>query len=264
MNHNMNYLLVLLYFLVLKFTIGKKYFHYLNIFLVFFFLLSTVTSCLSVFQAVSLVSILSLFIKFLLCLFIFHSMFRDTHYWKEYFHMSPFNELNNDFYFYTILAVSVILLAINLISVTTFDGAVLTLIDTFYHILFARYIFLYREYVDFHTKDSMFLEIDKIKKGLPKYHSVSKEVSSIHFNLYQQITIVIFIIGLVIGVFMGNLFPSCGSTSEFYSNVCETTEFNFSFMIFIWFIDFLICMFFYGIGTIISLLSSINEKLGKK
>lgn len=263
-NHNMNYLLILLYFVVIKFMVGKKHFHYLNIFLCFFFLLSTITSCLSVLQVVSLVSILSLFIKVLMCLFLLHSMFRDTHYWKEYFHKSPFNELNNDFYFYTIFAVCIILLAINFISVKTVDGAFLALLDCIFHILFARYVFLYHEYVDQHTKDEMFVEIDKIKKGLPKLNNVGEDVKKIKLNYYQQTTIVIFIIGLVAGVFMGNLFPSCGSASEYFSNVCDTTEFNFSLMIFIWFIDFLLCMFFYGIGTIIFLLTSINEKLSKK
>ncbi len=263
-NHNMNYLLVLLYFIVIKFTVGKKHFHYLNIFLCFFFLLSTITSFLSVFQAVSLVSILSLFIKVLMCLFLLHSMFRDTHYWKDYFHKSPFNELNNDFYFYTIFAVCIILLAINLIKVTDVDGAFITILDCVYHILFARYVFLYHEYVDHNTKDAMFMEVDKLKKGLPKLNNVSEEVQRIKLNYYQQITIVIFIIGLVAGIFMGNLFPSCGSSSEYFSNVCDTTEFNLSLMVFIWFLDFLLCMLFYGIGTIISLLSSINDKLSKK
>ena len=97
----------------------------------------------------------------------------------------------------------------------------------------------------------MFEEIDKVKKDLPKLKTVSNEVSSIKLNIYQKITVVLFIVFLFLGIFFGNLFPACGSSSEFYSNVCVTTEFNFSLMIFIWFGSFVICFLFYMLGTII-------------
>ena len=111
---------------------------------------------------------------------------------------------------------------------------------------------------------NMFEEIDKVKKDLPKLNNVSKEVQKVEINLYQEISIVLLIIGLFTGVFLGNLFPSCGSSSSFYSTICSTTEFNFSLMLFVWFISFLVFLFFYGIGQIIALLSSINDKLDKK
>ena len=110
----------------------------------------------------------------------------------------------------------------------------------------------------------LFEEIDKVKKDLPKLKTVSHEVNKIELNIYQRITMVIFIICLFLGVFFGNLFPSCGSTSEFYSNVCVTTEFNFSLMLFIWFISFIVCLLFFMIGHVIGLLNSINNQLAKK
>lgn len=110
----------------------------------------------------------------------------------------------------------------------------------------------------------MFEEIDKVKKDLPKVKSLSREVHKMSFNVYQKIAIVIFLICLFLGVYFGNLFPSCGSTSEIYSNVCLTTEFNFSLMLFIWFTSFIICLFIFAIGHVICLLDSINNQLVKK
>ena len=113
-------------------------------------------------------------------------------------------------------------------------------------------------------KMEMFEEIDKVKKELPKLTSISNGLNLKSVNIYQKIAIVIFIIFLFIGILFGNLFPSCGSSSEFYGGYCLATEFNFSLMLMIWFLDFLLSMFFYAIGHIIALLSAINDKLTKK
>ena len=110
----------------------------------------------------------------------------------------------------------------------------------------------------------LFEEIDKVKEDLPKLNKVSDEVNKIKLNMYQKITVVIFIICLFLGILFGNLFPSCGSSSEFYSNVCVTTEFNFSLMLFIWFISFIFCLLLFMIGHVILLLSEINKNLVKK
>ena len=109
---------------------------------------------------------------------------------------------------------------------------------------------------------NMFEEIDKLKKDLPKAKTISKEMNDIELNIYQKISVVIFIICVLLGVLFGNLFPSCGS--EFYSDICATTEFNFSLMLFIWFVSFIVCLLFFMIGRVISLLNSINDRLAKK
>lgn len=111
---------------------------------------------------------------------------------------------------------------------------------------------------------NMFEEIDRLKKDLPKLRSVSKSVNKIDMNIYHKISLGIFIIFLFLGVLFGNLFPSCGSSSEFYSDICMSTEFNFSLMLFIWFSSFLVCLFIYAIGDIILLLNSIRDELAKK
>lgn len=111
---------------------------------------------------------------------------------------------------------------------------------------------------------NLFEEIDNVKVDLPKLKSVSNEVNKLKFNVYQKISIVVFLICVFLGVFFGNLFPSCGSSSEFYSDICATTEFNFSLMLFIWFASFMVCLLFFAIGHIIALLTSINDKLSKK
>ena len=110
---------------------------------------------------------------------------------------------------------------------------------------------------------NMFEEIEKIREDLPKFKSITKEVSNVSLNGYQLFAVISYAVCIFLGIILGNLFPSCGSSSNFYST-CTTTEFNFSLMLFFWFISFLVCLFFYGMRHIISLLSEINKKLGKK
>ena len=111
---------------------------------------------------------------------------------------------------------------------------------------------------------SFFSEIDELKKDFPKYKTVSKKVVGQKFNGYQIFSLVTFCICIVLGVILGNLFPACGATSSIYSNHCANYEFNFFLMIFFWLVSLILCLFFYAIGDIIKLLSSINNKIGKK
>ena len=148
-NHYSIYLLVLIYFILLKFPIGKKYFNYINVFLVFIYFIATITSALTVIQSFSLNTVFSFTLNFLFVIYLSHTLFRDTRIWKEfYFYNSPFNELTNDWLFNAIVIVSLLLLAVNLISVSTIRGVVLSILDNFYFLLFGRYIFLYRAYLD--------------------------------------------------------------------------------------------------------------------
>ena len=94
-------------------------------------------------------SLLGFALNFVLFLYLFHVFFRGTRVWKDFkLGKSPFNELNNDWYFSVIIIISVMSLAVNLIFTTTFDGTVLALLDCLYLVLFTRYIFLYRSYLD--------------------------------------------------------------------------------------------------------------------
>ncbi|MCI8346883.1 MAG: hypothetical protein HFJ12_02920 [Bacilli bacterium] len=111
---------------------------------------------------------------------------------------------------------------------------------------------------------NMFDEIEKLRKDLPRLKKVTDEVTKQELNNYQVVALIIMGAGICIGIIFGNVFPSCGTTSGLYSQTCTTTEFNFSLTLTIWFIAFLVCVFFYGMGSIITLLNSINKKLDKK
>lgn len=173
-NHNSIYLLVLIYFILIKFSVGKKYFNYLNVFLIFIYFIATITSLLTVVQSFSLTPALTFIMNFIVLLYLTHTMFRDTIIWKD-FHLSksPFNELTNEWYFYAMFVVSIILLAVNLISTVVVSGVVVAVFDTIYYILFGRYIYLYREYLD-HKKididnEGNFNEVrGKVKEVLDK------------------------------------------------------------------------------------------------
>jgi len=148
-NHNSIYLLIFIYFILLKFPVGKKNFNYLNVFLIFIYFIATLTSLLTVVQSFSLTPALTFIMNLIVLLYLIHTMFRDTVIWKD-FHLSksPFNELTNEWFFYAMFVVSIILLAVNLISTVVVSGVVVAVLDTIYYILLGRYIYLYREYLD--------------------------------------------------------------------------------------------------------------------
>lgn len=148
-NHNSVYLIVLVYFVALKTNIGKRYFDFLNIFLVLLYFITGITSFLTIFQSFSLEALVACALHLTLFIYLFHTLFRRTRVWKE-FHLnkSPFNEIKNDAYFYAISVLTIFLLALDLIVTTTPDGAILSILDASYMLAFARYVFLYGCFVD--------------------------------------------------------------------------------------------------------------------
>lgn len=154
-NHNSIYLLVLIYFVVLKTKWGKRYFNYLNVFLMIIYFLATVTSLLTLIQSFSLNTILAFLVNLVLIIYLFHTMFRDTLVWKDLkLGNSPFNELSNDSYYYTLFVLVVISLVVNLISTVVVSGLFVSILDALYILLLGRYIYLYREYLDYNKIDS--------------------------------------------------------------------------------------------------------------
>lgn len=109
---------------------------------------------------------------------------------------------------------------------------------------------------------NLFDEIYNSKKELPKFRTVKKEVGKYRFNGYQRFAIVTYIICLIFGVVLGNLFPTCSNTS-LYTTLCVDREFNFFLMLLFWFGSFIGCLFFFALGHIISLLTAINNNLSK-
>lgn len=110
-----------------------------------------------------------------------------------------------------------------------------------------------------------FEEIAKVKEDFPKINvnSLNSEVKKYKFNFYQIFAIILFIVFFFLGIIFGNLFATCETTSYYYSKSCLVTEFNFSLMLGIWLISLLVSTVIYAIGHIISLLTSINEKIKK-
>lgn len=110
---------------------------------------------------------------------------------------------------------------------------------------------------------NMFDEIEKLKEELPNANTISNKIKKLTFNFYQIFAIIIYLIIFFVGIILGNLFPTCGTSSTLYSGTCLTTEFNFSLMLFIWFCGIILCLFIFAIGHIIQLLEAINRKLKK-
>lgn len=148
-NHNSVYILVFVYFILIQFSFGKKYFNYLNVFLIFVYFFVMFTSVLTLVQSFSLNTVLDFVLNFLFIIYLIHTLFRDSRIWEEFqLTNSPFNELTNEWLYNSIVIVSVFVLAVDLISTVVFSGVVLSFLDFVYHLLFGRYIFLYREYLD--------------------------------------------------------------------------------------------------------------------
>lgn len=186
-NHNSIYLMVLVYFVALKTKTGKKYFDFLNVFLILLYFITGLTSFLTLFQSFSLKSLLNLALHVTLFVYLFHTFFRRTRVWNDFkLKKSPFNEITNDVYFYTIFVLVVTLLAIDLIVTTTFDGTVLALLDSIYIMLFARYTYLYACFLDRKEKKlSTTTDFSEVKE---KVEEVKEKVEEVVSNIAEDAT----------------------------------------------------------------------------
>lgn len=186
-NHNSIYLFILGYFILIKFYIGKRYFNYISAFLIFIYFITATTSFLTLIQAFSLNSWLDFALNILLLIYLVHTLMRDTRVWREfYLSKSPFNEIPNDFMFYSIIVVSIILLAVNLISTIVISGVIISILDAIYIMLLARYIYLYRVFLDKKKGDTM--NLDDLKKTINEIDkSVSKTVDEIGKNINDYV-----------------------------------------------------------------------------
>lgn len=171
-NHNSIYFLLLIYFVLLKFNIGKKYFNYMNVLLIVIYLIKLIGSVLTLFQSLYLSTILVLLIDFIIFIYLTHTMTRDTRFWKDLsLEKSLFNELGNDWYFDSIFICSSILLLVDLIGSTSLHGIILAILDYLFILLFARYIYLYHMYLEdknlFKTKSIEYVDIENsVKESL--------------------------------------------------------------------------------------------------
>lgn len=150
LNHNSIYLIGLIYFIPLKTKSGKKYFNYLNLFLILIYFIFSITSFLTVIRSFGITSLVNLVLNIVLFIYLLHVLLKNTRIWKELrLELSPFNEISNDNYFYSVIIVSSILLMIDLIGISSFDGVVLSFVRTVYYFLLGRYIYLYQIHLDY-------------------------------------------------------------------------------------------------------------------
>ncbi len=149
LNHNITYMIALVYFISLKTKTGKKYFDYSSLIMLIIFFLTFVTSILTIFQSFGLTTLLSCSLNALIFIYFFHTFLRGTILWKDFkLKESPFNELTNEWYFRGIVIVEIILYTVSLISSTTLNGVVLATFDCIYIILLAKFVYLYGAFLD--------------------------------------------------------------------------------------------------------------------
>lgn len=108
----------------------------------------------------------------------------------------------------------------------------------------------------------LFEQIEEEKKDVPKIDKTLKSVKKYKFNFYQVVAIITMIICIIVGIILGNLFPSCMS-GGLYNSTCTNTEFNVFLTIIFWFLSFIVCMMIYSIGHIINILDKINKNVAK-
>ena len=117
LNHNSIYVLTLIYFVLLHFKVGKKYFDHLNVLMLIFFGLITIASMFTVFQSFGLISILQLVINILFTIYFLYAFISNTVIGKDlHLNSSPIVELKNEQYFYLITTLLVIHLVVALIN----------------------------------------------------------------------------------------------------------------------------------------------------
>ena len=162
LNHNSIYVLTLIYFVMLHFKVGKKYFDHLNVIMLVLFGLITLASMFTVFQSFGLASLLQLGINILFTIYFLYAFISNTVIGKElHLSTSVIVELKNEQYFYLITTLLVVHLVVALINSTSFESIVISLLEVLFYFLFARYISLYKEYDDMKVSSS---KKKKIKK----------------------------------------------------------------------------------------------------
>lgn len=220
LNLNTLYIIVLLYFVVIKFKYGKRYFNLFNMILLILYFIVSVTSFLSIFQSFQIVTFIMLLINIVIFIQLFHTVLRGTKVWGE-FHLdrSPFNEIKANGYFSAIFTLCILYLLINLITTsnTQFSGVVITLFVSIYYILFSRYLLLYSNYLDEKkTNNKNSGNFDEIKNNVNEV--VEKVKDSIDTEKIEEI-------GSKVGKSIDDTIDKIAdSTNEMVSNVKENIE----------------------------------------
>ena len=148
-NHNLTYIVGIIYFTLLKTKSGRKNFNLINVIYISLYIMITVASVFTIFQSFGLSAIIGLVLNVIILFYMTYTFLPETRLWKDFkLNKLPLTEIKNDCFFYVACVISVALLLVNLIDVANFSGVMITIFDTIYIILFSRYIYLYKEYID--------------------------------------------------------------------------------------------------------------------
>jgi len=170
LNHNSIYVITLFYFILVRTKVGKRYFDYLNVIMAILYILMAIAGLFTIFQSFGLASFLSLSIRLFMMVYFLYAFIMPNEFGRELkLENSPIADINNGQYFYLITILLIVELVVVLIDSVSFDGIVVSLLEMMYQLLFARYIYLYKEY-----------QLDKASKQNKKNTRRKKnEVSSI-------------------------------------------------------------------------------------
>lgn len=108
----------------------------------------------------------------------------------------------------------------------------------------------------------MFEEIEKLDKKLPSNKEIKKQAKKItkKYNMYQIVSVIIVVVGIIIGIIAGNMYSVCSSYSSL-NQMCLEQGFNFSLMLVVWMLAFIIGIFLHALGKIIEILTNIEKNL---
>ncbi|MBP3800297.1 MAG: hypothetical protein ILA19_04895 [Bacilli bacterium] len=148
-NHNLTYIAGIIYFTLLKTSVGRKNFSLINVIYILLYIMVTIASIFTIFQSFGLSAIIGLVLNVIVLCYMIYTFLPETRLWKDLkLNKLPLTEIRNDWFFYIVCVMSGALLLVNLIDVANFSGVVITIFDMAYMILFGRYIFLYKGYID--------------------------------------------------------------------------------------------------------------------
>ena len=160
LNYNSIYILMLIYFILLKTRVGRRYFNFLIILIILIYFLNTFASLLTVFQSFAVSSLINCALNIVILFYVTYTFTKETKFYREvHLDKVPFDEVTNEWYFYIIGVLAVTLLVADFIVVENFQSVVLSTFNCIYIIMFSRYVFLYNCHLEYNKKKK-----EKVKK----------------------------------------------------------------------------------------------------
>ena len=242
------------YFILLQFDKGKKYFRYLNMITGLVLGIKLIKVVLNIFVVIDVINLLSILSYLLLTIFFIKSFFK-----KETKDIESINILNSRLYLYSIglsFLITFVFIGLQYINDINIIVSMTNILKLLIVVLFSRYIFLYD------TKKNLFKDIEKLSKGTNN-NIVSNCLDKLFakYNFYQLAGFIIFGCGIVLGIVNGSENAICSSGQ--YTQ-CLDKSFNIPYMIITFGISFFIAALLYWMGDVKAILVSISKNELKK